>query len=299
MGAWGGGTLGQSDWTRYATKKMAPVPSQLVASPVTITVTAVIGIVVTSAAKDILGGEVIWNPIYLLAAMQEHYGSSSAIRVAVFFAALGLVASQLAISLVLNAMSCGMDMAGLWPKYINIRRGAAIMAVIGIAIQPWQLLATAAKFLQVMTGFSVFLAPLTGIMLADYHLIRRRKLKVNDLYCGDGSSIYWFKGGVNWRAPIAFVMGAWPMLPGLVASVDSFTDPAWVGWMRLYNLTFIVGLFISFAVFLGLSLVFPPASLGLENEFNDGNSSMIATPYCGSDSGHMDEHGEKTPVVIV
>lgn len=53
------------------------------------------------------------------------------------------------------------------------------MAVIGIAIQyapstldaytswllishrPWQLLATAAKFLQVLSGFGVFLAPLT------------------------------------------------------------------------------------------------------------------------------------------
>lgn len=26
-------------------------------------------------------------------------------------------------------------MAGLWPKYINIRRGGYIMAVIGIAVQ--------------------------------------------------------------------------------------------------------------------------------------------------------------------
>lgn len=157
LGAWGGGTLGQSDWTRYATKQMAPVPSQLIAAPLTITVTAVIGIVVTSASRDILGGDVIWNPIYLLAAMQEYYGSNSGVRAAVFFGGLGLVASQLAvrtmcltvwlgnrtrlltnshqISVVLNAMSCGMDMAGLWPQYINIRRGAAIMAVIGIAIQ--------------------------------------------------------------------------------------------------------------------------------------------------------------------
>lgn len=97
LGAWGGGTLGQSDWTRYATKQMAPVPSQLIASPLTITVTAVIGIVVTSAARDVLGGEVIWNPIYLLAAMQEYYGSNSGVRAGVFFGGLGLVASQLAV----------------------------------------------------------------------------------------------------------------------------------------------------------------------------------------------------------
>lgn len=49
-------------------------------------------------------------------------------------------------------------------------------------------------------------------MLADYHLVRQRKLKVNDLYRGDASSIYWFSYGFNWRAPVAFFWGVWPML---------------------------------------------------------------------------------------
>jgi len=54
-----------------------------------------------------------------------------------------------------------MDMAGLCPKYINIIRGSYIMAVIGIAAQPWQLLSTADKFLKVLSGFGVFMAPAT------------------------------------------------------------------------------------------------------------------------------------------
>ena len=212
LGAWGGGTLGQSDWTRYAKYKTAPVPSQLLATPVTITVTAVIGIIVTSASRDVLGGELIWNPIYLLAAVQEKYHSSSGARAGVFFASLGLVASQLAISVVLNSVSTGMDLAGLFPRYLNIRRGSYVMAIIGIATQPWQLLATAAKFLQVLSGFGVFLAPVTGILLADYHLVRKRTLKINDLYVGDKSSIYWFNGGFNWRAFTAFFLSVWPLL---------------------------------------------------------------------------------------
>lgn len=99
LGAWGAGTLGQSDWTRYAKRKNAPTLSQLVAAPITIAITAIIGIIVTSAAKDILGGEIVWNPIYLLADMQEKYHSSSRARAGVFFASLGLVSSQLAVSL--------------------------------------------------------------------------------------------------------------------------------------------------------------------------------------------------------
>jgi NCS1 family nucleobase:cation symporter-1 len=151
LGAWGAGTLGQSDWTRYANRRLAPTLSQLVAAPVTITVTAVIGIIVTSAAKDLLG-EVVWNPIYLLADIQNMYDSSPRARAGVFFASVGMVSTQLAvrtcpsstrgnmltgvkISVVLNSVSIGMDMAGLCPKYINIRRGSYIMAIIGICTQ--------------------------------------------------------------------------------------------------------------------------------------------------------------------
>ncbi|KIW50610.1 hypothetical protein, variant [Exophiala xenobiotica] len=212
LGAWGAGTLGQSDWTRYANRKFAPTLSQMVAAPITIAVTATIGIIVTSAARDVLGGDIIWNPIYLLADIQDAYGSSPRSRAGVFFASIGLVSSQLAISVVLNSVSTGMDMAGLWPKYINIRRGSYIMACIGIAVQPWQLLSTADKFLKVLSGFGVFMAPATGVMLADYHVVRRHKLKLNDLYTGNKSSIYWYNKGVNWRAPVAFLCGVWPLL---------------------------------------------------------------------------------------
>ncbi len=98
LGAWGAGTLGQSDWTRYANRKFAPTLSQMVAAPITIAVTATIGIIVTSAARDVLGGDIIWNPIYLLADIQDAYGSSPRSRAGVFFASIGLVSSQLAVS---------------------------------------------------------------------------------------------------------------------------------------------------------------------------------------------------------
>ncbi|PFH61277.1 hypothetical protein XA68_17790 [Ophiocordyceps unilateralis] len=271
LGAWGGGTLGQSDWTRYASRRYAPILSQLLASPITISVTAIIGIVVTSAARDILGGELQWNPIFLLANIQEHYNSSSAARAGVFFASAGLVCSQLSISLVLNAMSCGMDLAGLWPKYINIRRGAYVMAIVGIATQPWQLLVTAGKFLTVMSGFGVFMAPATGILLADYHLVRKRRLNVEDLYTGDASSIYWFCQGFNWRAFAAFSAGVWPLLPGLIGVVNRDESEALSGWIRLYNLTFMVGLCIAFVVFWLLNIFIPVPGLDAEVPFSIEN----------------------------
>ncbi|KAL1844846.1 hypothetical protein VTK73DRAFT_1684 [Phialemonium thermophilum] len=278
LGAWGAGTLGQSDWTRYAKRRYAPTLSQLVAAPITIAITAVIGIVVTSASRDVLGGDVIWNPIYLLAAIQEHYHSSPRARAGVFFASLGCVSSQFSISVVLNSVSTGMDMAGLCPKYINIVRGSYIMAVIGIATQPWQLISTATKFLSVLSGFGVFMAPATGVMLADYHLVRKRKLKLDELYVGNSTSIYWFRSGFNWRAFVAFGAGMWPLLPGLVATVNSYTGPNWTGWVRLYNLTFLVGVAMSFCAFTALSYLFPIAGLGEETPFIDDTLDGQSTP---------------------
>lgn len=94
LGAWGGGTIGQSDWTRYADRPLAPTLSQMVVAPLTITVTAIFGIIVTSAAMDITGN-LVWNPIELLGMIQELNHSSPRARAGVFFASLGLVSSQL------------------------------------------------------------------------------------------------------------------------------------------------------------------------------------------------------------
>jgi len=52
--------------------------------------------------------------------------------------------------------------------------------------------------------------------------------------------------------------------------VNSNKDPSFVGWIRLYNLTFIVGLAISFFVFLVLNFISPPPGLGEEAPFVNG-----------------------------
>lgn len=79
---------GQSDWTRYSKTKFAPTFAQLLVAPLMITVTALVGVVVTSASREVLG-MLYWSPIGLLGAIQGHYNSSSAVRAAVFFGGLG------------------------------------------------------------------------------------------------------------------------------------------------------------------------------------------------------------------
>ncbi|KAF8187864.1 permease for cytosine/purines, uracil, thiamine, allantoin-domain-containing protein [Mycena galopus ATCC 62051] len=127
LGSWAGGTLKQSDWTRYAGQPYAPTLSQLVAAPFCIILCATVGIVATSCREQIFGA-LIWEPFALLAQIQEFYHGSSRVRAGVYVRpsmsrdyyrvmhaassrAWDVVCAQLGISIALNSVSAGMDLA--------------------------------------------------------------------------------------------------------------------------------------------------------------------------------------------
>lgn len=110
----------------------------------------------SASATQALYGEAIWNPPDIVQKwLDTDYNAKS--RAAGFFAGCGLVVCQLAINTIDNAFSTGMDMAGLVPSFINIRRGAYIGLILSIAMCPWQLLSSAGVFISVLSAYSVFL----------------------------------------------------------------------------------------------------------------------------------------------
>lgn len=46
-----------------------------------------------------------------------------------------------------------MDLAGLVPKYLSMRRGGLLICALGIIIQPWRFLSQAQTFLTVLSSF--------------------------------------------------------------------------------------------------------------------------------------------------
>lgn len=125
-------------------------------------------------------------------------------------------------------------------------------------------------------------------MLSDYHLIRRYKLKLNELYSSDPKGMYWFNFGINWRAIVAFAMGVWPLMPGFIQTVTADGEPALNGWTRLYHLTFLIGLALSFSTFWLLNYISPPPGLGEEAPIVDqalvvdGEDIIHGVPQTGS-----------------
>jgi nucleobase:cation symporter-1, NCS1 family len=112
-----------------------------------------------------------------------------------------------------------------------------------------------------------------GVLIADYFLVRYRKLHLTDLYLGHPTSAYWYTAGFNWRAPVAWyegsllaflivdrlitrrVMGCWPLIPGFVREVRMTYD--YTGWDNLYRMNFFMGFLFAFVTHLILNKVFP------------------------------------------
>nr|XP_036579909.1 ncs1 nucleoside transporter family protein [Colletotrichum truncatum]KAF6787665.1 ncs1 nucleoside transporter family protein [Colletotrichum truncatum] len=259
IGSIAAGILNQNDYSRFATRPKDAIIGQAISFPFYGIFSSLIGILVTAATQHRFGGEAIWNPPSLFAQLLAQ-NETAGTRAACFFAGLCLVISQIGVNVPGNALAGGFDLAATFPKYLNIRRGAYITAIFSIVVNPWRLVNTATTFLTVLSSYSVFLAPMTGLMISSYLVVNKRKINVDDLYRGDLESIYWFSYGCNWRAPVAWLVGVIPCMPGFVAAVDtSFTVTD--GATELYYMSYMYGLLSSCVVYAALHRVFPARNL--------------------------------------
>jgi len=152
-----------------------------------------------------------------------------------------------------------MDTSALAPRYINIRRGAYVGLILSIALCPWELLASAQIFLQVISAFTIFFAPLCGIQVVDYFIVRRRKVKLSHLFKPHPHSynIYFFVGGLNFRALLAWIVGFAPLLAGLISNVRPQTSLP-TAMRELYSLGFLWGFPSASLCYAVANWFFPP-----------------------------------------
>ncbi|KAI8285660.1 ncs1 nucleoside transporter family protein [Colletotrichum sp. SAR 10_98] len=259
IGSIAAGILNQNDYSRFATQPKHAILGQAVSFPFYGIFSSLIGILVTAATQDRFGGEAIWNPPTLFAQLLAQ-NETAGTRAACFFAGLCLVISQIGVNVPGNALAGGFDLAATFPRYLNIRRGAYLTAIFSVIVNPWRLVNTATTFLTVLSSYSVFLAPMTGLMISSYLVVNKRKIDVDDLYRGDPGSIYWFSYGCNWRAPVAWLVGVLPCMPGFVAAVDTSVTVSPVA-TELYYMSYVYGLVSSGLVYAVLHRVFPAKAL--------------------------------------
>ncbi|WOO78678.1 Transporter aclS [Vanrija pseudolonga] len=260
------GILNQSDYSRFAGRPRQPFMAIGIVAPICGILTCFMGIAMASVAAQFYPKQgLIWTIYVLLQTIQENGGPGA--RAAVFFAGFAFTCSQLGINLTGNLYSGGVDLTSIWPRHLNIRRGAYLTLALSVAMCPWSLLYGSNAFLSVMGGYGVFLGPITGIMVFDYFLVHKRKVKLTNLYECSPSSIYYYYKGVNWRAPVAWACAVGPILPGFIAHVDkSIIVPA--GITKLYYLCYPFVFTTAGVVYFALCTIFPVPGVGEVDEYD-------------------------------
>ena len=118
------------------------------------------------------------------------------------------------------------DFSNAFPKWINFRTGGVITGLIGIAMQPWRLLESGERYLGWLTTLSGGMGTVAGVLIADYWIVRRKKLALEDLYLPAGA--YAYRGGWNSRAVAATAVGCFLAWGGLaIPAMAPLVDYGW------------------------------------------------------------------------
>ena len=230
IGFWATLSLNMPDFTRFGRSQREQAIGQVVALPTTMFVFAAMGVLITSATS-IIYGEVIWDPIKLVGRFQ----SPAVIAVAMFTA----VVATLAVNIAANVVSPANDFANAFPRFIRFSTGGLITGILGIVIQPWRLLADPSGYIfNWLLGYSGGLGSIAGVLIADYWLVRRNQLALEDLYLLDGRYGRW-----NWSGIAATLAGCAIAWGGLF----------WGPLRPLYDYAWFVGFSVALVTYLLLA----------------------------------------------
>jgi len=229
---WATVALNIPDFTRYARGQREQVLGQALGLPTTMTLYSFIGVAVTSATA-VLFGQAIWDPVAVLSRLGH--------PLAVIVAMIALLLATLNVNVAANVVSPANDFSNLAPSHISFKLGGVMTCLVGLLIQPWKLLSSYGNYIfGWLVGYSSFLGPIAGVLIADYFVLRKTNLAAADLYRRGGAYEYW--RGVNGRAVVALVAGIAVALVGLVIPQVRF----------LYNYGWFVGFGVSFVFYLAV-----------------------------------------------
>lgn len=256
------------DFSRFSKTRHSSIIVQAVAIPFLFSITSLIGILVTAAAYTMYDYN-YWSPVDVLGIfLQETYSSGT--RAGVFLISFVFALSQLGTNISANSLSAGTDMTAMLPKFINIRRGSMICAILALCICPWNLMASSNKFTSALSAYAIFLSSIAGVAAADYFVVRRGYVRLTHLYSIKPGSYYMYgnKFGTNWRALVAYLCAVAINITGFVGEVGTNVSVSQAA-MKIYYLNYLLGYLVAFIVYVAICYFFPVPGSPVKNILRD------------------------------
>lgn len=216
-----GPMLNYGDFARYGRTFAAVKRGNFLGLPINFLAFALL-VVITTAATLPVYGELITDPVETVARLDNTY--------AVVLGALTFMIATIGINIVANFVSPAFDFSNVAPQRISWRGGGMIAAVGSVLITPWNLYSSPEVIHYTLDTLGAFIGPLYGVLIADYYLVKKRRVVVDDLYTMRADGAYHYRKGYNPVAIAATAVGATvAMAVVLLGSADAAAFSWFIG----------------------------------------------------------------------
>jgi NCS1 family nucleobase:cation symporter-1 len=189
--------LNFGDFSRFAKSEQQMKVGNFLGLPVNFIVFAIITVIVTSGSATVFG-QMIMDPVAIVAHIQN--------KVAVVIGSVTFIIATMGINIVANFVSPAYDIANLFPKHVNFKRGGLIASILAVLVCPWIFVDSAKAITIFVSVFGAVLAPLYGVMMADFYLIKKQQVQTAELYTMSPKGRFYYDGGWNRMGVIALII---------------------------------------------------------------------------------------------
>ena len=209
-----------SDFSRYAKDKQAMVKGNLMGLPMNMILFSALALLTTAGAA-VVYGEAIINPTEIVERADSVLLS--------IIAAITFFAATVGINLVANFIPATNGIANFSPTTISFRKAGLITSGFALVIGGlWTAVISQIGIAGFVNTLGATLAPLFGILIVDYYVVRKQELSRDDLYNME-SGKYHYKNGWHDNAVIAFIIGAvFSVAAVWVPMMSDLTGYAWI-----------------------------------------------------------------------
>jgi nucleobase:cation symporter-1, NCS1 family len=191
--------LNFGDFSRFAKDEHSMKVGNFLGLPVNFIVFAIITVIVTAGTVKVFG-EAIMDPV----AIVERIGNPWVVAIG----SITFIVATMGINIVANFVSPAYDISNLYPGKIDFRRGGLITSILSVIVCPWIFVSSPQAITIFVSIFGAALGPMFGIMVADYYLVKRQQVVLEDLYTMSPKGSLHFDGGWNARALLALAGSA-------------------------------------------------------------------------------------------
>ncbi|MGH3949803.1 MAG: NCS1 family nucleobase:cation symporter-1 [Pseudonocardiaceae bacterium] len=192
--------INYGDFSRFVKTEPKMKRGNLLGLPVSLALFSFLALIIT-AGTGVLYGEALTNPADIVERVDNVWLT--------VIAALTFFIATVGINLVANFIPPAYDLANLVPSKISMRTGGVIAAAIAFVIGAlWVSFVSKIGIASFVDTLGAVLAPLYGILVIDYYLLRKQRLYLQDLFSAQPTGEYYYTRGWNLRALAAFGIGS-------------------------------------------------------------------------------------------